>query len=101
MRTAESACETVILSGGGFSNVFAVPSYQQKAVADYFTNSAPPYGADRFNNSKAVRGYPDVSANGANYVIAADGNFTKAFGTSGSFPPLKIVFLSSQKWAGC
>ena len=45
----EQACETVIFSGGGFSNVFSLPSYQSSAVLSYFRNSAPPYGADRFN----------------------------------------------------
>lgn len=83
VRTPESACERVIFSGGGFSNVFAMPSYQQKAVSTYFAEHAPPYGADRFNNSKVVRGFPDVSANGANYVTAVNGRFSLSFGTSG------------------
>ena len=85
VRTAESACQTVIFSGGGFSNVFAMPSYQQKAVSNYFANFAPPYSGNQFNNSKNVRGFPDVSANGANYVTAVNGNFTLSFGTSGEF----------------
>lgn len=69
----EEACETVIFSGGGFSNVFPLPSYQADAVNSYLTNYPPPYGADKFNNSGAARAFPDVSANGANYVIAIDG----------------------------
>jgi len=85
VRGQESACQDVIFSGGGFSNVFAMPSYQKQAVSDYFANSPPPYGAERFNNSKTVRGFPDVSANGANYVTAVDGNFSLSFGTSGKF----------------
>lgn len=83
VESPESACEQVIYSGGGFSNVFSMPSYQQDAVAGYFDNHAPPYGADRFNNSQVVRGYPDVSANGANYVTAVDGKFSLSYGTSG------------------
>lgn len=86
VRSPESACEEVIFSGGGFSNVFAMPSYQQKAVATYFADSAPAYSAQQFNNSKAVRGYPDVSANGARYLTAVDGNFSLSFGTSASAP---------------
>ncbi|KAH6645842.1 protease s8 tripeptidyl peptidase [Truncatella angustata] len=86
VRSAESACEEVIFSGGGFSNVFAMPSYQQKAVSTYFSQSAPPYNAQQFNNSQSVRAYPDVSANGARYVTAVDGNFTLSFGTSASAP---------------
>jgi len=59
----EEACETVIFSGGGFSNVFPLPSYQASAVQRYFKNYAPPYSADTFNNSQQTRGYPDFSAN--------------------------------------
>lgn len=86
VHTPESAAQRVILSGGGFSNNFAMPSYQQKAMATYFAEHNPPYGADRFNNSQKVRGYPDVSANGVNYVVAVDGAFSLAFGTSASTP---------------
>lgn len=82
----EMACESVIYSGGGFSNVFAMPSYQKTAVASYFKNYNPPYGADRYNNSMKTRGFPDVSANGANYVVAYDGKFGRVFGTSASSP---------------
>ncbi|KAH8886793.1 Pro-kumamolisin [Thozetella sp. PMI_491] len=98
VHTPESACETVIFSGGGFSNVFEMPSYQKTAIANYFANSAPPYGQDRFNNSKTVRGFPDVSANGANYVTAVDGNFSLSFGTSASAPTFgAIINLINEK----
>lgn len=83
----ESACEEVIQSGGGFSNVFSMPNYQKNAVQKYFDVHAPPYGADRFNNSQVVRGFPDVSANGANYVTAVDGKFSLSYGTSGKSSP--------------
>ncbi|ORY67675.1 Pro-kumamolisin [Pseudomassariella vexata] len=86
VRSPESACELVIISRGGFSNVFQMPSYQQKAVADYFANSAPSYNSSQFNNSMTVRGYPDVAANGANYVTAVDGEFSLFYGTSASAP---------------
>ncbi|KAG9594897.1 subtilisin-like protein, partial [Aureobasidium melanogenum] len=82
----EEACETVIYSGGGFSNVFDMPSYQASAVKSWFKNYPPPYGADRFNNTEKTRGYPDVSANGANYIIAIDGSFGLVYGTSASSP---------------
>lgn len=98
VRTPESAAERVIFSGGGFSNVFAMPSYQQKMVASYFTNHAPQYGADRFNNSRKVRGYPDVSANGVNYVVAVNGEFSLAFGTSASCPTFaSLLTLVNEK----
>ena len=82
----EEACETVIFSGGGFSNVFDLPSYQAAAVDEFLTNHPPPYTAAQFNNSGTSRGYPDVSANGANYIIAVDGSFSLVYGTSASSP---------------
>lgn len=86
VRSPESASSRVIFSGGGFSNVFAMPDYQKTAMAAYYANSPPQYGAERFNNSQKVRGYPDVSANGVNYVTAVNGKFSLAFGTSASCP---------------
>ncbi|KAL8935586.1 MAG: hypothetical protein Q9216_005353 [Gyalolechia sp. 2 TL-2023] len=82
----EKSCETVIFSGGGFSNVFPLPDYQSAAVKSWFTNHPPPYGADRFNNSQTTRGFPDISANGANYVVAVTGQFALVYGTSASSP---------------
>ena len=82
----EEAAETVIFSGGGFSNVFPLPDYQSAAVKGFFKNSPPPYGSDRFNNSQMTRGYPDISANGVNYVVAIDGTFSLIYGTSASTP---------------
>ncbi|KAJ4419936.1 hypothetical protein N0V82_004650 [Gnomoniopsis sp. IMI 355080] len=82
----EAACQEVIKSGGGFSNVFAMPSYQKDALQTYMEKHAPAYGADRFNNSGTSRGFPDVSANGANYVTAVDGKFSLSYGTSASAP---------------
>lgn len=82
----EEACETVIFSGGGFSNVFPLPTYQSAAVKGWFANHPPPYTAAQFNNSQNTRGYPDISANGANYVVAVDGTFSLVYGTSASSP---------------
>ncbi|KAL8661074.1 MAG: hypothetical protein Q9202_005946 [Teloschistes flavicans] len=88
----EEACETVIFSGGGFSNVFPLPTYQAAAVKSFFANHPPPYGADRFNNSQQTRGFPDISANGANYVVAIDGVFSLVYGTSASAPVVGSIF---------
>ncbi|KAK2059366.1 aorsin [Colletotrichum caudatum] len=98
VHTPESACEKVIFSGGGFSNVFPLPDYQKKTMEDYYSTNAPPYGADRFNNSRTVRGFPDISANGANYVTAVNGKFTLSFGTSASAPVVgSIINLLNEK----
>ncbi|KAH9932747.1 subtilisin-like protein [Epithele typhae] len=82
----EGACEQVIFSGGGFSNIFAMPDYQAEAVTSFLTNHPPPFTAAQFNNSGNVRAFPDLSANGANYVVAVAGEFELVFGTSCSSP---------------
>jgi tripeptidyl-peptidase I len=82
----EEAAESEIYSGGGFSNVFSLPSYQASAVKTYFAQHKPPYGPDRYNTSMQSRGIPDISANGVNYVIAIDGTFNYVYGTSASTP---------------
>ncbi|TDZ38617.1 Aorsin [Colletotrichum spinosum] len=98
VHTPESACQKAIFSGGGFSNVFAVPDYQKKMMDTYYAKNAPPYGADRYNNSRAVRGFPDISANGANYVTAVNGKFSLSFGTSASAPVVgSIVNMINEK----
>ncbi|GKT96345.1 subtilisin-like protein [Colletotrichum tofieldiae] len=97
-RGSRPACEKVIFSGGGFSNVFALPDYQKKMMDDYYAKNAPPYGADRYNNSRTVRGFPDISANGANYVTAVNGKFSLSFGTSASAPVVgAIVNMINEK----
>ena len=87
----EEAAESVAYSGGGFSNVFARPTYQAGAIQTYFREHKPPYGADRFNNSQHTRGFPDIAANGVNYVIAVDGEFRNVYGTSASAPVLGSI----------
>jgi len=81
----EGACEQVIFSGGGFSNIFPTPSYQAAAVKN-FLKYPPPFTSAQFNNTGNSRGFPDLSANGANYVIGIDGKFGLVFGTSASSP---------------
>ena len=101
VTSPEEACETVIFSGGGFSNVFPMPSYQSDAVASYFANNDPPYTATQYNNSQTVRGYPDVAANGANYVVAVDGSLSLIYGTSASSPTFGsvITLINEQRAA--
>ncbi|KAG9312229.1 peptidase S8/S53 domain-containing protein [Chiua virens] len=82
----ESACEERIRSGGGFSNYFALPSYQNAAVTSYLKDTPPPYPGNIWNSTGKSRAYPDISANGANYVVAVNGSFRLVFGTSASSP---------------
>lgn len=83
---AEVAASTKIYSGGGFSNVFAVPDYQKPALESYFAAHNPPYGADRYNTSQSSRGHPDVSSNGVNFVSVVNGQTKLLYGTSAATP---------------
>jgi len=79
-------------SGGGFSNVYAIPEYQQSAVATFFKEHTPPYkcysarapdtgdiqtlpdvgplaGKSGGIYNRIGRGVPDVSANGDNIAV--------------------------------
>ena len=62
VKDPETACESVIYSGGGFSNHFRRPSYQKDAVAHYLKKYPPPYPSWQFNASS--RAFPGISANG-------------------------------------
>ena len=63
MYEPESACEQVIFSGGGFSNIFDMPAYQKHAVSKYLKDHPPPYTAERFNNSGKVETPPRFEQN--------------------------------------
>ncbi|KAL0573252.1 hypothetical protein V5O48_008699 [Marasmius crinis-equi] len=84
----ESACRTIAHSGGGFSNYFALPEYQKDDVSTYLRrhNSSFPFPPNVWNSTGTSRAFPDISANGANYVIASNGAFRLAYGTSASTP---------------
>ncbi|KAI0331459.1 family S53 protease-like protein [Cubamyces sp. BRFM 1775] len=70
-------------SGGGFSNIFPQPSYQSAAVENYL-NALGSTNEGLFNRSG--RAYPDVSAQGINYVTRINGTFFLILGTSASTP---------------
>ncbi|KAF8435036.1 peptidase S8/S53 domain-containing protein [Boletus edulis BED1] len=88
----ETACMEVIYSGGGFSNYFAIPEYQKNVVDHYLTNYPPDYPSSIWNSTGTSRAYPDISANGANYVVALDGKFQLVYGTSCSSPVVGAIF---------
>eukprot|EP01100_Stratorugosa_tubuloviscum_P011261 TRINITY_DN4_c0_g1_i6.p1 TRINITY_DN4_c0_g1~~TRINITY_DN4_c0_g1_i6.p1 ORF type:complete len:577 (-),score=307.42 TRINITY_DN4_c0_g1_i6:166-1836(-) len=74
----------VTFSGGGFSNHFARPSYQDSAVLNYLstTNNLP----DQSFYNNTGRAYPDLSAVATNYQIVVRGFTTLVDGTSCSTP---------------
>lgn len=67
----------------------------------FFDNHPPPYTADQYNNSRVVRGFPDISANGANYVVAINGAFALVYGTSASSPVVGalITLINEARFA--
>ena len=89
-------------SGGGFSNYFARPSYQNSVVSSYLQNVGSQYSglfkcACYFDSgdltmltgtviSTTGRGYPDISAQAANFQIVRAGEVENVFGTSCSAP---------------
>jgi len=79
--------------GGGFSDTFPIPPYQQEAVAAYKARSDanfPPQ--DAWNNTG--RGYPDLAALGGEktrYCVQA-GRFQGVAGTSASCPVVAGIF---------
>ncbi|KAK5994176.1 Aorsin [Cladobotryum mycophilum] len=81
-------------TGGGFSNIYPIPSYQASALSSFFQNHNPSYASytgGNYSISKGLynrngRGYPDVSANGDNIAVWVQGQSTTEAGTSASTP---------------
>ncbi|KAI0696966.1 family S53 protease-like protein [Cerioporus squamosus] len=73
----------VDFSSGGFSNIFPRPSFQSTAVPSFLTSLGSTY-AGLYNVSG--RGFPDVAAQGTNFVVDVAGQFYLIGGTSASSP---------------
>jgi len=88
-------------SGGGFSDVFAVPSYQKSAVDCYLRDYAPKYGSNVFNNSGNARAFPDVSAIGLKVATVYLNRTLGVGGTSASAPIFGgiITLLNEERLA--
>ncbi|KAJ2988216.1 hypothetical protein NUW58_g4094 [Xylaria curta] len=72
--------------GGGFSNIFPLPDYQTAAIATYYAEHDPGYNSSRYNNSQAVRGFPDVAVASQSFITGIDGGFQAFTGTSAAAP---------------
>jgi tripeptidyl-peptidase-1 len=97
-------------SGGGFSNYFARPSYQSRAVSSYLQNIGSQYSglfkwACCFDSgdhtllmgtmiSETGRGYPDISAQAENFQIVYAGKVENTYGTSCSAPVLHFPLIA-------
>jgi len=86
--TTEVTCsypDALITSGGGFTDYFAQPSWQTKAVTAYVANPKAALPPKAYFNA-ANRAFPDVSACGHNFPILASGSWETVDGTSASTP---------------
>ncbi|KAI9687588.1 MAG: hypothetical protein M1822_002198 [Bathelium mastoideum] len=75
-------------SGGGFSNYFARPAYQNATVSAYLASLNGAY-AGLFNASG--RAYPDISAQGQRFAVVYDGEVITVDGTSAATPTASSV----------
>ncbi|EED12398.1 tripeptidyl peptidase SED3, partial [Talaromyces stipitatus ATCC 10500] len=78
----------VPFSSGGFSERFARPSYQEKAVTSYLSVLGDRW-QDLYNPEG--RGFPDVSAQAHAYVVRDHGSFIQVDGTSASAPTFAAI----------
>ncbi|KAM3503318.1 hypothetical protein MY11210_008771 [Beauveria gryllotalpidicola] len=96
----ETATES-FSSGGGFSNIFTRPSWQEASISNYLLRHNPGYFA--YNTSegnipdnagiynRGGRGFPDVSAVGDNGLVAVGGRLGLSGGTSMSAPIVAAI----------
>jgi tripeptidyl-peptidase-1 len=71
--------------GGGFSEIFGRPSYQDATVSKWLTTDTTHAGVTKYFNASG-RAYPDISAQATNFVIVVGGSATSVSGTSCSAP---------------
>lgn len=76
-------------SGGGFSNYFSRPPYQN-GVVDAYVESLGSRDADFYNQSG--RGYPDIAGQGFSYATVWNSRGLSISGTSASTPAISAIF---------
>jgi tripeptidyl-peptidase-1 len=81
--SCSSATWGTITSGGGFSNIYEMPSWQTEAVSNYFTQVSVQPEAGYASGGRA---YPDIALLGANYYPIIGGDAVGLSGTSASTP---------------
>lgn len=88
--TGRNPEQSAFLSGGGFSEVFPRPAYQEANVKSYFENTPPVVNSSYYN--AAGRGYPDIAAQSINLYYVDQGSIGLMGGTSASAPIVAGVF---------
>jgi len=82
--------DALITSGGGFSNVAAMPSWQSNQVQNYLNTAALLPPSTEFNSSG--RAYPDITALAHHFMIVERGESLAVDGTSASSPLTAGIF---------
>lgn len=75
-------------SGGGFSNYFPRPKFQEEAVARYLERLGDQF-SDLYNASG--RAYPDIAAYSVNYTVIWNGTLVRVDGTSAATPTIAAI----------
>jgi tripeptidyl-peptidase I len=82
--------KTPFTSGGGFSNYFPRPAYQEAAVTKYLTYIGEDH-AGLYNASG--RGIPDIAAQSQNFSTIWNGTVRPVDGTSAATPLAAAIFV--------
>lgn len=77
--------------GGGFSEIFGRPSYQNATVNNWLATDTTHTAVTPYFNASG-RAYPDISAQATNFVIVAGGSAQSVSGTSCSAPTTAGIF---------
>ncbi|RDW69757.1 subtilisin-like protein [Coleophoma cylindrospora] len=86
--------------GGGFSEIFGRPSYQDSVVSTWLSTDTTHSGVTSYFNSSG-RAYPDIAAQATNFVIVISGSAVAVTGTSCSTPTFAslVQLLNSDRIA--
>ncbi|KAI9438861.1 peptidase S8/S53 domain-containing protein [Lactarius psammicola] len=87
--------EAARFSGGGFSDYFERPKYQQQAVPAYLQHLGSQYQG--FYNASG-RGIPDMAAQAIGFQIFFNGNEQEERGTSGATPVVAGIISLLNDW---
>lgn len=80
---------TGFVAGGGFSNYFPRPHYQESVVTSYLSDLGSQYHG--LYNATG-RAYPDISASSYHYMMVWNGTKKITDGTSASTPAVAAIF---------
>ena len=76
--------------GGGFSEIFARPAYQNATVNEWLSSDTTHAAVTPYFNSTG-RAYPDISAQATDFVVVLLGSASGVSGTSASTPAFASV----------